>query len=483
MIGWLRHLWPDRLAARIALVTGATLVFAVIVLGLLAQHLIGRTARYEGAYQLGAEISTVLALARTDPESLPQPSDRARLDWQRRLPPARPEAGWNAYAVPAPEWLDMTVWAWRGLWRANDGPDLPRLALDERGALALLARDLARQTDPMMLSIRLPDGSQLDFTSTESWGRKPTYVELGLIGLVAVLASFLIFGTLAQRLADPFVRIARHAQGLGEQPNADPLPLTGPAEARAAAAALNQARAALRDMVAERTRMLAAISHDLRTPATRLRLRAEFVDDEALRDKMLRDLDELTGMITAVLDFLREDAISEPTEMVAFSSLLQSLCDDYVDTGKPVVFHEPPPLRFTTVKSVFSGVGEERLDFEQVRSLRLTCRPKALRRALMNLIENALKYGNRADVRVDADADHIFVEVADRGPGIPETERENVFKPFYRLETSRNRATGGSGLGLSIVRTVVVSHGGSLELTDRDGGGLAVHVKLPRRME
>jgi signal transduction histidine kinase len=303
-------------------------------------------------------------------------------------------------------------------------------------------------------------------------------------GTVLLLAGTALAVALAMRwgieqLVRPIRELAaaidRHGTDLREGPLAE----RGPVEAQAMAHALNRMRGRIADLLADQTRMLAAISHDLRTPATRLRLRAEFVREEQLRSLMLRDLDEMDAMLTEALAFLSHDAHVEPRKLVDLTALLQAVCDDYADVGRPVVFVEPPPLSFRSVPTLFAAAGQEHR-FEHERRIRLLCRPAALRRAVTNLIDNALKYGFRAEVRLDADAQHVRVSVGDQGPGIPEAELDKVMLPFYRIESSRQRSTGGMGLGLAIVKAVADAHRGGIELANREQGGLLATMQLPR---
>ena len=202
--------------------------------------------------------------------------------------------------------------------------------------------------------------------------------------------------------------------------------------------------------------MLAAISHDLGTPITRLRLRAEFVDDEEQRKKMLADLDDMEKMVSLALSFARDEAASEPHAMVDLRTLLQRVCDDVADAGHGITL----------------DIGDDAVPYG--------CRPAALRRALTNLIDNAIKYGRQARVSLKNDQQGVLVRIDDNGPGIPEELQEEVFRPFRRLEASRSRETGGTGLGLTIARTTIRAHGGDITLTNRSEGGLRVEVWLPR---
>lgn len=303
-------------------------------------------------------------------------------------------------------------------------------------------------------------------------------VVLALLAVTGALVA-LAYG-LAALLAGPVERLAEAAEPQDDCILPRPLPTDGPEELAAVAAAVTRDRAAVTRLLEERTQLLAAISHDMRAPATRMRLRAEFVRDGAVRDKLLADLEEMEAMLAASLDFLVDDAAREPVELLAFTALLQSLCEDYADMGRPVSFDGPPPLSFDPVGTVFGSGGGGRLTFGPPPQIRLRGRPRSLRRAFANLIENALTYGGRARVSLSADTAEAVVEVLDDGPGIPEAEMDKVLRPFYRLDPSRNRSTGGAGLGLSIVKSVVDAHQGRLELVNRLEGGLRVRVTLPR---
>jgi signal transduction histidine kinase len=278
-----------------------------------------------------------------------------------------------------------------------------------------------------------------------------------LLTLVVLLVSVIALALLAVRwLTRPLAVLATAADELGRDIKRPPLPEDGPTEVRRAAAAFNTMQARLQTYLREREQMLAAVSHDLRTPITRLRLRAEMIGDDALRAKFTQDLAEMETMTAAALDFLRGAGGDEPVQPVDVMALLESLQADMEETGQPV-----------TVQ------GGARAPYP--------ARPLALKRLLANLIENAVKYGQRANVTVADDAAQLQITVADEGPGIPEDQLERVFEPFYRLESSRSRDTGGVGLGLSVARDIARAHGGELTLRNRTGGGLEAVVTLPRR--
>jgi signal transduction histidine kinase len=229
---------------------------------------------------------------------------------------------------------------------------------------------------------------------------------------------------------------------------------TGTVEMRQASRAFNTMQARLRSLVENRTRMLAAISHDLRTPLTLLRLRAENVEDAPERDKMLASIAEMDAMIAATLEFARDEAKAEPHRRTDLTALLASVVDDMADTGLPVAMESAQPLI-------------------------CECQPAALKRAITNLIDNAVKYGKRARCAIRSTSQGIEITIEDDGPGIPEQELFRVFQPFYRVEGSRNRETGGIGLGLAIALSVIQAHGGQLTLSNRPQGGLRACIRLP----
>ena len=231
-----------------------------------------------------------------------------------------------------------------------------------------------------------------------------------------------------------------------------------------AAAAFNTMAARIRRFVQDRTLMLTAIGHDLRTPITRLRLRAEFVEDEVQRGRMLADLDELEAMVSATLTFGRDAAVQEAVVRLDLAELLRTILDEAEDLR--------PDL-------------EGRIAIVGPAHLTVSARPLALKRAFGNLVGNALNYGGSVRVRLDHEVvtpagATVTIMFEDDGPGIPESEVERMFQPFQRLEASRNRETGGVGLGLPIARNILRAHGGDVVAENRaDGPGLRVRVTLP----
>jgi signal transduction histidine kinase len=303
--------------------------------------------------------------------------------------------------------------------------------------------------------VQLSDSSWLTVSAPDRLHGPPRLIAfIGMIAIVAIgLAGLAIL--VSRRVTGPLRRFSAAAARFGADVDAPPMTESGPTEIREAAQAFNQMQHRIQRFVEDRTRMLAAVSHDLRTMLTRLRLRAEYIEDDEQRGKAFADLTEMQNMLNQTLSFARDDANAEASTSVDLSSLLQTLCDDLADAGQPVIFEGPPRLT-------------------------LTCRPMALGRAFANLIDNAVTYGSEALVQLSDGAGEVIIRIADRGPGIAESDREKIFAPFYRMEESRSRDTGGAGLGLALARNFVRAHGGDITLEDRDGGGLVVRVSLPR---
>jgi signal transduction histidine kinase len=207
--------------------------------------------------------------------------------------------------------------------------------------------------------------------------------------------------------------------------------------------------------VKDRTQMLAAMCHDLRTPRSTLRLRAEFIEDDEIKAKILETLEEMQRMTEATLAFVREEAAVEPTRMVDLTALVESVASDLADLGKNV-------------------------RFEEAARIDLACRPTGLKRAVRNLLENAVRYGERAEVALIDLENELQIVIDDDGPGVPEDQIERLFQPFVRLDESRSVEGGGIGLGLAIARSIVRNHGGDITLANRETGGLRATISLPK---
>lgn len=303
--------------------------------------------------------------------------------------------------------------------------------------------------------VRLHDGTLATFDtrapdSTASWPYRL------LLSIAVLLLAVVVVSLIAVRWATrPLKALADAADELGKNINRPPMPETGPVEVARAARAFNTMQTRLAGYIRERTQVLAAMSHDLKTPITRLRLRAELLDDAQLRVKFTSDLQEMESMVAAALDFLRGLENSEAPQPMDIMALLESLQADMQETGGHVEI-----------------TGRTQRPY--------TARAQALKRCIGNLVENAVKYGQRACVVVDDNDTRLELRIQDEGPGIPAGELEKVFEPFYRVEASRNRDTGGTGLGLAIARSVAELHGGSIVLANRVSGGLEAILTLPR---
>lgn len=303
-------------------------------------------------------------------------------------------------------------------------------------------------------SLLLDDGSWLNFAAPIAsfppfWATPYFLVMLGSTAIILAVSIWAV-----RRAVQPLAMFADAAERLGRDVDASPLRDEGPREVRRAALAFNEMQRRLRAFVRDRTQMLAAISHDLRTPLTRLRLRAELIEDEDEQRKMIADLDAMGAMIDAALAFAREEAAGEKTVALDLAVLLQTVCEAAADAGGIVTYH---------------GLAH------------VTCvgRPPALRRAITNLVDNALIYGGQARVGLELAGRELIVTVDDDGPGISGDELERVFEPFRRLEASRSRETGGTGLGLALARAAIAAHGGTVRLANRPEGGLRARVVLP----
>jgi len=309
-----------------------------------------------------------------------------------------------------------------------------------------------------LVSVRLDNGQWLSFLAAyvdtiDFWPmRSIVLLVLLVIGIVG-LSIWAI-----QRLTSPFRVFSDAASRLARDVNAAPIEERGPAEVLEAARAFNTMQENLQRFVQDRTKMLAAISHDLRTPITRLRLRAECIDDRALRMKCMSDLSEMEEMLAGVLAFVKEDGVSEATTIVDLRAMLQGICDDLNDRGHKI-----------------SLQSTERVPYH--------CRRLSLRRCFTNILENAVKYGVEATVLLERKTSEVRVVVDDQGPGIPDALQEEVFQAFFRLEQSRSRESGGCGLGLTVARTIARAHGGDVIIENRTSGGLRATIILPQEAE
>jgi signal transduction histidine kinase len=304
-------------------------------------------------------------------------------------------------------------------------------------------------------AMRLADGTWVTFAAPASeLAPVPAHASIASLSAMAlgiVLASLLV----VRWITNPLRRLARAAEDFGKGAAPVPLPENGPREVKEAARTFNAMQARIHRLVADRTQALAAVSHDLRTPIQRIRLRAGFIDDAEAQRAIDGDLDEMEGMVESTLAYLRGETDSEEPRQADLAAILKTLTDDATDRGGLVTYSGPDRLL-------------------------MRLRPVALKRAVGNLLDNAVKHGGGARISLEETPEAVTVRVEDDGPGIPEEALEAVFEPFHRLDASRGRGTGGTGLGLAIARQVVRGHGGTICLSNRPQGGLVATVRLPR---
>lgn len=305
------------------------------------------------------------------------------------------------------------------------------------------------------LVVTLPDGDRVAFRTFSPRGTPPFprhfIFELGLLTVLLGIVLYAMTRTITRPLAD----LATAVDAVGRGTAIQPLRERGARELKRATRAFNAMQERLNRYLDSRTRVLAAMSHDLRTPLTRLRLRVESIEDEALRARCVEDLDEMARMVRGALSVFRGLNDDEPAVPIDIDALLLELQRQFAEVNASVAVEG-------RATAAFQG------------------KPLALKRCLGNLVNNALEYGEHATIAITDSAEELTIRVLDDGPGIPDAELERVFEPFYRLESSRNRETGGTGLGLSIARDVAQAHGGSLTLANRSGGGLEAKLVLPR---
>ncbi|MFT4246451.1 MAG: ATP-binding protein [Pseudomonas sp.] len=303
------------------------------------------------------------------------------------------------------------------------------------------------------VSLVLSDGTPLRFVLDSATMAPDSLVPIDPLFLSLLAVAIALLAYVVSRMASaPLKRLAGAANALGRDLQQAPMPVGGPTEVRSAAQAFNVMQKRLQRHLGERTQMLAAITHDLQTPLTRLRLRLENVADEALRERLIADLAAMQALIREGLELARSAETAEQRVALDLDSLLESLVEDATEAGADARF--------------VGGAG-----------VVLMLRPLAMHRLFSNLIDNGLKYGHAVRVGAERDGRRVTVRIGDRGPGLPEAALEEVFDPFVRLETSRSRETGGAGLGLTIARTLAEKDGASLVLRNLEGGGLEAVVR------
>jgi signal transduction histidine kinase len=299
-------------------------------------------------------------------------------------------------------------------------------------------------SDHGWIVFRLPNRTW-GLAEADRWAIRMMFLAMS-IALVTAIA--------ARQFSKPIERLADAVKQFGTNPQSSAIAETGPKELRQVIKTFNDMRAQIQTFVAHRTTMLAAISHDLRTPLTRIRLRGELIEDVDQQARLFRDVDEMQAMVDGALAFFRDDAVAEATTTLDLPHVIITIANDYADQDIDIVYTGP-------AHGLYRG------------------RPFALKRALTNLIENALKYATPPEISLSREGGSWCITVSDRGPGIPVESHDRVFRPYHRLDKSRNRLTGGVGLGLTVAQAIVHGHGGRIMLSNRAGGGLEVRILLP----
>jgi signal transduction histidine kinase len=441
------RLWPRSLAARTALVLLVGLV--IVQVAGLAIHALDRIDLQRLAQEREIAVR-VMNVYRTVMLTAPDQRE-AVLGELRHSPDLSAELAQHPPADDLPDALPFR----QRLLRVNLNL-VPLMGVPRWHGLRILDEP---NKNVVVIGMRLPDGDwlnvQVHVEPLRPW-HSPTFLAAFL--LMTVVAAGLTLWAV-RRLTAPVRTLAAAADALGRDVNAPPLPEDGPLEVATAAMAFNTMAARIRRFVEDRTELLTAIGHDLRTPITRLKLRAEFVEDDEQRGKMLADLEEVEAMISATLAFGRDARTTEPVSSLDLVELLRTVLDEAADARPEAA---------------------DKLAYEGPAHLTVRARPLALKRALTNLVSNAVTYGGNARARlIPSEHGTLVIEVEDDGPGIPPAELDRVFEPFHRVEPSRSRETGGVGLGLPIARNIFRAHGGDVTLANRPMGGIKATLTLP----
>ena len=444
------RLWPRSLAGQLALLLALALFAAQAVnfALLLHERSVLRLEQVTGP----AAARLLDAIERTQAGRGPV-ADRGRV---RRLPTSPVGAGETAVPQVADALRATLLQANVRVGRIDTAvrslrPGLPQPVDRDRRAY----RHGGRFADELVVAVEQPGQGWL--VQRMGWPRDNRWMLWRLLGQTLILYGAVLLPVLwiGRRISRPLADLTAAAEGFTPGQAADPLPERGPRDVAATTAAFNALRLRVLAMIEEKDRMLGALAHDLRTPLAALRVRIESVEDEADRARMAGTIEEMSRTLDDILSLARLGRSSEPPVDTDLAALVDAVVEDFRDLGADVTFAESPRLP-------------------------MRVRPSLLRRAVRNLIENAVKYGESACVAVHGEAQAVTITVADRGPGIPADRHEAVFDAFTRLETSRNRDTGGVGLGLALARAIVRDAGGEVTLANRGEGGLLATIVLPR---
>ncbi|MGH6887893.1 MAG: ATP-binding protein [Rhizomicrobium sp.] len=448
---WPRHWWPRTLGAQLVVVAATAVIGSNVAVGIwfaTSQEQLAEASIAERLLDRGVSAATLLSgIPAHEREAAVQTMSSG--PWHFRL----------VYGRPAMRPMDDEEARYAARVRAMLPParaKLPVVVSIRKGVLPPAAGQTneARRTGTIV-EVTLPVVRRTQLVTTFSRPSPPTFpLEVIIAALVALLTTSAAAAFIARRVARPLSQLAAAASEAADGGHAPPVPEEGPDDVKRAAHAFNRMTHEVWRTLEKQRQLLSAVGHDLRTPITALRINSEFIEDEDLRQRMLRNLGELQELTEAVLSAAR-GAGGEKTRKIDLAALVESLCTDLDEMGEPVSWsaHSAAPVN---------------------------CRPNEIRRAVRNLIQNAVAYGQRAEVCLASAPDRYDIIVEDQGPGIPEAERTRVFEPFVRLDSSRSAETGGCGLGLTLVKAIAEGHGGHVELENRSERGLRARLSLPR---
>ncbi len=473
--GLILSILPRSLERRMVVVLITAVLSIFVVLGLTLNAYNARELALANSFEAGTELNQYIRMSAQE-GTVTTPYAGKYLQVVEVVEPAL--AG-DAFALPlsfddAGEKLVAELMFTGELPRADlitqDQPE-PTYQLDNLGAFT---QAVTRQDKTIQLYLELPNGQGNRLIMfPKLWRDRMTEPMLFIIAALCIITAFVLARSLIHYSAAPFRSLAKY-----ERAELKPWDTEEAVALRDTLVREQEARAQLLE---EQKRMLASISHDLRTPATRLRLRIEQIESTSLRSRMLHDVEEMTRLIAASLDFLRFNALLEEPQQLSLAALLQSLCDDYMDTGNEVVFVPQRHKMTDQSRNIFGGGGEVELEVEG-RAV-MNGQPTTLRRAFSNLIDNALKYGGAATVEMqNLENDQLLVSISDPGPGIPTHLHEKVFEPFFRNDSVERTRSSSVGLGLSIVKQIINAHGGEISLGETPEGKFCIFVKLPREL-
>ncbi|MES2932031.1 MAG: ATP-binding protein [Pseudomonadota bacterium] len=433
------RLWPRSLYGQLTLILFSGLIAAHAMSFVLMDRERAQSARGMMVYSVANDIATAVAI-------LDRVTPVERKDWLGRLN----RRNYRFMLDPIAAGMTLPPGATQDL--AQELAASITRALDNKTPIsASLPPDGAKR---LQLRLQLADGAPLtiELTPTDI----PLAIRIPLVLLLQLALLALVTGLAVRFVTRPLAHLAQAADTLGPDFRGNLLSEKGPLEVSRAAVAFNTMQRRIADTLAERMQILAAVSHDLQTPITRMRLRTDLMDDAALRDKLQSDLKAMQMLVEEGITYARSmHGVNETPSRIDLDTLLDSLVCDYQDAGHAIQLH--------------GRCGQP-----------LTTRPYALRRIVSNLVDNAIKFGQQVEICIDASTPHqVGIAVRDRGPGIPSSELATVLQPFTRLESSRNRDTGGTGLGLAIAQQLSIALGGCLVLANRDDGGLEARFVLP----